>query len=510
MKQYEMFELVYTAPAPQGSQSTVDLTAAFTQDGETVIVKGFYAGQNTYKVRFLPMSAGEYTYTVSGAVSDEGTVHAEPADRHGPVRVDGFHFRHVDGTRYSPFGTTVYALAHQESQVVKDTFESLKNAPFNKVRLCLFPKHYNYNHNDPELYAFEKDADGNWDVHRPCYPFWDAFEEKLQRLDDLGIQADLILFHSYDRWGFSHLGLEADLVYLDYLMRRFAAFPHIWWSLANEYDLMFDLTKEDWAKIETFVAGHDPYHHLLSNHNCFAFWDASRPNITHTSVQTRQLTRIAEWREKYQKPVVVDECCYEGNLPEFWGCISGKEMVRRFWRVVITGGYCTHGDTFLDPERDIVWWAKGGALKGESVPRIAFLRKIVESLPGPIDPSSFFTMGLYQLAAADDPDKALAGLEPGYASFIRAYARMGKEEMAAFLATEFSFMGHCGDNAFLIFYDQRCCARDTLDLPSNKKYRIELIDIWNMTRETVLEHASGKTEIALPGRECMAVLATAE
>ena len=29
-----------------------------------------------------------------------------------------------------------------------------------KVRHCVFPKHYDYNHNEPPYYAFEKDADG--------------------------------------------------------------------------------------------------------------------------------------------------------------------------------------------------------------------------------------------------------------------------------------------------------------------------------------------------------------
>lgn len=509
MKQYEMFELTYTAPAMQGSWVDVNLTAKFSCGDKTISVKGFYAGGNTYKVRFLPMQSGPCTYTVSGIVSDAGELTILPADRHGPVRTEGFHFCHADGARYSPFGTTVYALAHQDRSTTEDTFESLKNAPFNKVRLCVLPKHYEYNHNDPEFYPFEKDGSGNWDVDRPCFAFWDAFEEKFQRLDDLGIQADLILFHPYDRWGFSKLGHQNNLVYLDYLLRRFSAFPHIWWSLANEYDLV-DIPVSDWEAIETFVASHDPFGHLLSSHNCFAFWDAARPNITHASLQTKQLTRIAEWREKYQKPVVIDECCYEGNLPEFWGCISGREMVRRFWRVVATGGYCTHGDTFLDPENEVVWWAKGGKLKGESGPRIKFLRDIVESLPGPIDPVSQGMQRLREVLLSPDPEALLAGKDPGQTGFIRAMLRMGREEIAMYLASEFLYAGHCGEDAFLNFYDLRCCARDTLELPESKTYRVELIDVWNMTRETIAEHVSGKVDVHLPGKEDMAVLALAE
>ena len=42
MKQYEVFELQFTAPAPTGSWVDVDLSATFTLDGVSTTVKGFY------------------------------------------------------------------------------------------------------------------------------------------------------------------------------------------------------------------------------------------------------------------------------------------------------------------------------------------------------------------------------------------------------------------------------------------------------------------------------------
>lgn len=41
---------------------------------------------------------------------------------------------------------------------------------------------------------------------------------------------------------------------------------------------------------------------------------------------------VSEWRSLYQKPIVVDECAYEGNIDFGWGNISGEEMTRRFWK----------------------------------------------------------------------------------------------------------------------------------------------------------------------------------
>lgn len=54
MYQYEMFELSLTGEPPQGSQALFTFQTVFQLDGEEKTVKGFYAGSNTYKVRFLP------------------------------------------------------------------------------------------------------------------------------------------------------------------------------------------------------------------------------------------------------------------------------------------------------------------------------------------------------------------------------------------------------------------------------------------------------------------------
>jgi hypothetical protein len=507
MQQYSMCELEFNGEKMTDNWAQVSLQAEFECGDIKYTVPGFYAGNGIYKVRFLPEVSGCFKYKISGCIEADGTVEVEPAGQsRGLVRAENCHFCYQDGKLYHPFGTTVYALMHQDDALVGETIESLKNSPFNKIRFCVFPKHYDYNHNEPSVYAFEKKADGGWDVERPCFEFWDRLDEIILRMDKLGIQADLILFHPYDRWGFSSLSQEDNLIYLDYLLRRLAAMPNVWWSLANEYDLCSAKTIEQWEEIECFVAEHDPYHHLLSNHNCFAFWDYSRPNVTHVSMQTKMLTRISEWRYKYKKPVIVDECCYEGNLPQFWGSISGKEMTNRFWRVVTTGGYCTHGETFLDSENEILWWSRGGKLKGDSPKRIAFLRDIVEHLPGPIEPvDSHFVK--YIRSNDEDIENIIAEQPEEIQSFAHAIVRL-KGELPNFAAAEFEYQGHCGEDAYLTFYDLRTCARSEIELPEGNTYKVELIDTWEMTRTVLFEQASGKTEILLPAKEGMAVLAT--
>lgn len=502
MKCYEMFELQLNGNEPEGSWAEVNVSAAFECEGEKKTVKGFYDGDGVYKVRFLPQKTGTYTWKVEGAVQAEGQEECTASTKsHGMVKAVGTHFEYEDGTKYLPFGTTIYALAHQSEELIEQTLESLKNAPFNKVRHCIFPKHYDYNHNDPELYPFEKNAEGKWDVHRPCLAYWKHFENIVERLGEMEIETDLILFHAYDRWGFAFLTMEECRVYLEYVVRRLAAYPYIWWSLANEYDIMFNHTIEDWYEFERIITEEDPYHHLLSNHNCMKLYDFSRPAVTHCCVQTIAMHKAGEWQKRYEKPVVFDECCYEGDLQHEWGNISGFEMVNRFWCACAMGAYVTHGETFLD-ENDVLWWARGGRLKGESPKRIAFMKDIFYSLPEHVSP---WAEPVWEdFSNATEEKKGDVQEHP----FFKLLNSLSGENQEIIQMKNAMYNGRCGDEVFLKYYARQCAKVSSIRLPKDKTYRIEVIDVWEMTRETLLEEASGTTDLRLPGKEGIAVLAT--
>lgn len=512
MRQYETFELVI-----QGEKSgAADVSATFSCGDREWVVKGFGDGEGRYVVRFLPEVAGEYTWKISG-IKDcetgeyEGRAICEPvspsaSDKqgHGIVRADGLHFRYADGTWFKPFGTTVYALIHQEDELVETTMETLRNAPFNKVRFCIFPKHYDYNHNDPKYYPFEK-TDGKWDVNKPCYEYWHALERRIAELDAMGIQCDLILFHPYDRWGFSKLGVENNLIYLDYLIRRLAAYPNVWWSMSNEFDLFDNLTIADWNRMTEFVAKEDPYHHLLSNHNCFPYWDFTQECITHCCIQDINVNEVPELQRKYGKPVIFDECRYEGNILYSWGNLSAREMTHRFWTATVYGGYCTHGETYLS-EDDILWWSRGGVLKGESPARIAFLRQIVEELPGPLE---LVTDGLGGLTTEMVEDMKANGLYEEWKDdfFAKNLVHVPTERVLPFILRHRACFGHCGRDAYLRYSERECTAIGVMDLPEDARYRVEVIDTWEMTRTVALENACGHVQVDLPGKEGIAMLA---
>ncbi|BAS14759.1 conserved hypothetical protein [Arthrobacter sp. Hiyo8] len=111
-----------------------------------------------------------------------------------------FHFAYEDGSPYLPIGTTSYAWTHQGDALEKQTLDTLAAGPFNKMRMCVFPKSYLFNENEPEFYPFEGSLAAGFDYDRPNPEFYRHLEHRIGQLEELGIEADLILFHAYDRW----------------------------------------------------------------------------------------------------------------------------------------------------------------------------------------------------------------------------------------------------------------------------------------------------------------------
>ena len=393
-------ELVLRGPADGNPFLDVTVSAIFTNGDETREVLGFYDGQDVYRLRFLPEIEGTWRYqTTSNLEVLDGLVgklEVGPASGsdHGPVRVaDTYDFRYANGNRYICIGTTAYAWNVQGDAREEQTLATLKDAPFTKIRMCVFPKHYRYNQNEPDCYPFALLAEGaskwpgtvadsgwEFDFDRPDPAYFQHLETRIRQLGDIGVEADLILLHPYDRWGFSRMSAAQDDRYLRYIVSRLAAFPNVWWSMANEYDFMENKSLEDWNRMINVVADTDPHGHLLSIHNAFPLFDWRHPRITHVSIQRPDTELSLIWRETYGKPVAVDECCYEGDIAEQWGNISGPEMVNKFWLGVVNGGHITHGETYYNDE-EVLFWAKGGKLTGSSVSRIAFLRRVLEEGP---------------------------------------------------------------------------------------------------------------------------------
>ena len=111
-----------------------------------------------------------------------------------------FHFAYADGTPYKPLGTTCYVWQLQEDGLQQQTLKTLSESPFNKIRFCVFPKRYEWNNNEPPFYPFVGKP-GSFDLTRFNPVYFQHLEKRVADLQKLGIEADIILLHPYDRGG---------------------------------------------------------------------------------------------------------------------------------------------------------------------------------------------------------------------------------------------------------------------------------------------------------------------
>jgi hypothetical protein len=481
VEQWGLFET--GARGPVGGNPFVDVTfgARFTLGYRTVDVAGFYDGDGVYKVCFSPDTVGAWSFaTTSNAKELAGLTGgfecvAPATGNRGPVgTAHQFHFQHADGTPYFPFGTTCYSYGFIGAPFDQETLKNLKQAGFNKVRMCLLPKPLGKL--QPVAMPFERIGaaqpagaenleDGGtskeqFDLARLNPAYFQHVEERIRDLMAAGIEADVILFHPYDAWGFKVMGQEADDRYLRYAVARFSAFRNVWWSIANEYDLVRAKSMTDWDRFFRVVQESDPYGRLRSIHHSRVPYDHSKPWCTHASLQEYDFEKSAERLAAWNKPIIYDEIQYEGNIARRWGNLSPEEMTHRFWRAIVFGAYATHGETYISTDGSPVW-SDAGDLHGTSAARITFLRKLLEST------------GTTGLMAAENPYYLNAG---------------NPSEL------------------ILYYFDYHCVGEYEFPLPENVKFKATMVDPWEMTTAALPGTFSGKSKITLTGKPYMAVL----
>lgn len=490
-----IFEVQIKGPSDGNPFVEQNFNGIFTSSDESVIVNGFYDGDGIYKIRFMPSYEGQYSFVLHASFTEQvfsGNFYVDQSgeNNHGPVHVvNKYHFEYADGTSYIPMGTTSYVWHLQDEETKKQTLNSLKNSTFNKMRFCVFPKHYVYNLKDPDMFPYEgtpvdasninednfmdytgKEEGNDFDKTRFNPEYFRNIEEQIQELGDRGIEADIILFHPYDRWGFSSMSKEEDELYLKYVINRFAAYRNVWWAMANEWDLFEKKSAADWKHLGEIIVENDPYHHLRSIHNCLKLYDHTEDWITHVSYQRIDLYKtvevVNELRDTYKKPIVVDELGYEGNIQYGWGNLTAEEELRRFYETALRGGYPGHSETYITADKNI-WWSHGGILRGESYERIAFLKQLISEVPG----------------------KQLSYLDNEWDSTCA----ISEEETNKRIKTQ-----------YLFYYGfQRPAYRD-FKIDNVTDYAVEVIDTWNMTIRFAGVF-SGKFRIELPGTQYILV-----
>ncbi len=94
VEQWDVFEVELRGPADGNPFVDVQLSARFSDGTQTIEVDGFYDGDGSYRLRFMPPHAGRWTWVTQSnrwpLTNKQGEFSVTPAraGNHGPFLID--------------------------------------------------------------------------------------------------------------------------------------------------------------------------------------------------------------------------------------------------------------------------------------------------------------------------------------------------------------------------------------------------------------------------------------
>jgi Protein of unknown function (DUF4038)/Domain of unknown function (DUF5060) len=382
---YDFVEATLKLDAPNARNPFVDASVDgyFEKAGgaDRIIVEGFCdsADGSVYRIRFMPASPGDYSYTVNfhqGKFTKNfsGAFTAIDAHRRGIVRVDSKYPWHFiwegTGEHYFLNGTTAFLLmGWTDEKVIQESIDRLHRLKINRIRLLLAGRPSMSFWSEPIIPSGEFHVCLNpWVAERPDsldspgfdyarfnVPYWQKYDRMLRyaRGRDMGIS---IIMDWNDSKAHPAELSEDEKRYYRYAAARLGAFSNITWDLGDDISAYRSL---DWShQMGTLLEQWDVYHHLATDHPIDnTQQDRTSAWFGFTSFQ--QWPRpLHEWmlnqrREQAKTgriiPQVDEEYGYEDHYPKwspsFPDGASADADRRAAWEMSMAGTYQTTGET---------------------------------------------------------------------------------------------------------------------------------------------------------------------
>lgn len=427
----------------------ITLDVVFTSPtAQKRIVPTFWAGENTWHVRYASDKLGLHTYQTQCSDTDNAELHAlkgeinilpyqgnNPLYLHGGIKVanDQRHFCHADGTPFFWLGDTWWMALCKRLTWQKD-FETLtqnrKSLGFNVIQLVA--GFY------PDMPLFDPrglSASGfcwEQDLSQINPSFFDEADQKIFYLVEQGLMPCIV-----GAWGYylPMIGLENIQLHWRYLMARWGALPVVWVT-AGEQTMPWYLEtpvqkqsskqqqKEGWSKVIAYMRSINSFDRLITTHPITSARD-SVTKIARIDFEMQQTNHALPtvhhamcgqqgWQTQPPMPVISGEARYEGL--EITPPVTSQNAREAFWAHTLNSGLAGHTygangiwqvnteiQAFGQSPSGLCWgntpWSL--AIQGPAAQQIGLAKKWLETLPWhgfapqPI-PSNYFDQFLQQ------------------------------------------------------------------------------------------------------------------
>ena len=352
ISRYSIFEHTYRWASAGYSNpwEQVSLTATFTSpSGRRTRVEGFYAGPDTWKVRFSPGQTGRWRWVATLADSTQtqttrGTFIAARGKGHGFVRrspYNRFRWIFADGSPYYPLGIGDCVRDVNGSGSPFDDFKV--DATRGKVDVGTYLGAYQAA--GVNLFRWSVDNCA-FNLYQTIAPQGNVYMERegnwgdrlVRELRSHGFRVYMSIFGFNPPFANEASPEQINAVerYVKYVVDRYGAYVDFW-ELMNEAQA----STAWYTQIATYLRSVDPYHHPIATS-----WE--RPDLPAIDVNAphwyeresesdsdlRTWNLFAAWKSA-GKPVIVGE---QGNSGQNWDDRSAVRMRLRAWTAFFAEG----------------------------------------------------------------------------------------------------------------------------------------------------------------------------
>lgn len=366
------FQSEITYPEPF---KDVVLDVVFTAPGKKiVVVPAFWAGEETWCVRFSSSEAGTHAFRTQ--CSDEGnpSLHARvgevciepycgenPLHRHGGIQVseDRRHFCHEDGTPFFWLGDTWWmGLCGRLSwpEDFRALAQNRKGIGFNVVQLVagFYPDMPLFDERglSQSGFCWEKD------LGRINPRFFDEADQRIFYLVEQGLVPCVV-----GAWGYylPMIGLDNMKRHWRYLIARWGALPVVWvaageqtlpWYLESPAQKVASPTRQkaDWSDVIAYMRTINGFDRLITTHPV----ESARESVTESSLLDVEMQQTGHglptehharrarqgWLAQPTMPVISAESRYEGL--EICPAVTARNAREAFWAHALNSGLAGH------------------------------------------------------------------------------------------------------------------------------------------------------------------------
>jgi hypothetical protein len=363
VQQWNVFETSFkSARAYTNAFTDVEVDVVFRHGDQQWRVPAFWAGGDTWTVRFAPPAQGDYTYRVEctdpanpGLNGRDRRLRVKayrgdnPFRRHGFIGVsaNGRHFVHADGTPFLWLGDTWWKglCARMTWEGFQELAADRRAKGFSVVQIVCgqYP--------DEGFFETRWGNEGGLpytarDFSEVNPKYFEYADRRIRHLVDNGIMPAIVgAWGRADCDGMRVIGVGGLKRHWRHLAARYGAYP-VCWMLGGEIPEGTKWGEGPWAETARYLRAIDPYRHLITAHTARGrrghagddvMIDFDMVGGNHDENQALAPGTLAILTTARAvtppMPVLVGETCYEGHMQQ------GFQYIQRhlFWMYMLSG-----------------------------------------------------------------------------------------------------------------------------------------------------------------------------